>query len=188
MKNAEFAARLQELQKATVDRVVEKSGVTIERVVDELAKLAFSNLGDFFRVNDDGMPVTDFSDLTRDQMAALQQVSVEEFKEPGSKPRGRKPKGKEAEQGADDGNIVRKVTFKLYDKRAALVDLGEHLGMFKKKVELTGKDGGAIKTEGDGAQLSPTELGRRIAFALARAQRAGKPTPAPATKPTPKRK
>lgn len=36
---------------------------------------------------------------------------------------------------------------KLHDKRAALVDLGRHLGMFKDKVEVTGKDGGAIEID-----------------------------------------
>jgi phage terminase small subunit len=36
---------------------------------------------------------------------------------------------------------------RLWDKRAALVDLGKHLGMFKERVELTGKDGNAIEIE-----------------------------------------
>lgn len=36
---------------------------------------------------------------------------------------------------------------KLHDKRAALVDLGRHLGMFKDKVEVTGKDGGPIEID-----------------------------------------
>jgi phage terminase small subunit len=34
---------------------------------------------------------------------------------------------------------------KLHDKRAALVDIGKHLGMFRDRVELTGKDGAAIE-------------------------------------------
>jgi len=34
---------------------------------------------------------------------------------------------------------------KLHDKRAALVDIGRHLGLFKDRVELTGKDGDPIK-------------------------------------------
>jgi phage terminase small subunit len=36
---------------------------------------------------------------------------------------------------------------KLHDKRAALVDIGKHLGMFRERVELTGKDGNAIEFE-----------------------------------------
>jgi phage terminase small subunit len=34
---------------------------------------------------------------------------------------------------------------KFHDKRAALVDIGRHLGMFKERVELTGKDGGPMQ-------------------------------------------
>ncbi len=58
---------------------------------------------------------------------------------------------------------------KLHDKRAALVDLGRHLGMFKDKVELTGKDGAAIQVEGKATEklieearrlgIDPTALG-----------------------------
>lgn len=36
---------------------------------------------------------------------------------------------------------------KMHDKRAALVDLGRHLGMFKDKVEVTGKDGNPIEID-----------------------------------------
>lgn len=36
---------------------------------------------------------------------------------------------------------------KLHDKQAALVSIGRHLGMFKDRVEHTGKDGGAIEVE-----------------------------------------
>jgi phage terminase small subunit len=40
---------------------------------------------------------------------------------------------------------------KLHDKRAALVDIGKHLGMFKERVELTGKDGkrNRVRAEGE---------------------------------------
>lgn len=37
------------------------------------------------------------------------------------------------------------IKVKLHDKRAALVDIGRHLGMFKDKVEVTGKDGGPVQ-------------------------------------------
>jgi hypothetical protein len=37
------------------------------------------------------------------------------------------------------------VKFKLHDKVAALEKLGRHLGMFKEKVEITGKDGGPVE-------------------------------------------
>lgn len=37
------------------------------------------------------------------------------------------------------------IKVKFHDKRAALVDIGKHLGMFKERVELTGKDGAPIQ-------------------------------------------
>lgn len=42
-------------------------------------------------------------------------------------------------------NATGGLKIKLHDKRAALVDIGKHLGMFAEKVEHTGKDGGPIQ-------------------------------------------
>lgn len=46
----------------------------------------------------------------------------------------------EISQNANGG-----LKIKLHDKRAALVDIGRHLGMFKDKVEVTGEDGGPVE-------------------------------------------
>lgn len=105
-----------------------KTGITIERVLNELALLGFSNMADYMRSGPDGDPVLDFSKLTRDQAAALTEVTVEDFKD------GR----------GEDVRDVRRVKFKLADKRAALVDMGKHLGMFVEKHEHTGKNGAAL--------------------------------------------
>ncbi len=59
------------------------------------------------------------------------------------------------------------VKIKLHDKRAALVDIGRHLGMFKDRVEHTGKDGGAIQVE----DISDLDAAKRIAFLLTKASR-----------------
>lgn len=93
----------------------ERTGVTADAVVRELAKLGFANMLDYMRGGHDGDPYLDFSALTRDQAAALQEVTVEDYKE------GR----------GEDARDVRRIKFKLADKRAALVDLGRHLGIFK---------------------------------------------------------
>ena len=53
---------------------------------------------------------------------------------------------------------------KFHDKRAALVDIGKHLGMFKESVELTGKDGGPIEME-------DIALARLMVFHLAKASK-----------------
>ena len=55
----------------------------------------------------------------------------------------------------------------VFDTRAVLKGaemLGKHIGMFRDKLELTGKDGGPIQTE----EISDTEAARRVAFLLAR--------------------
>jgi len=165
LRNAGFAARLAFLDARVTEQVVERSAITVERVIDELAKIGFANMGDYFRAGDDGVPRLRVSELNRDQLAALQEVTCEEEIEPG-------------ESDDDNPTIVRKTKFKLWDKRAALVDIGKHLGAFKDKVELTGKDGGAVEVKTE--DLSQLELARRIAFALeAGARAAAKAAPAP---------
>ncbi len=100
----------------------EKHDVTADRIVAELAKLGFSNMQDYMRVGPSGDPVLDYSKLNRDQAAALQEVTVEDF----------------VDGRGDDAREVRRVKFKLADKRAALVDLGKHLGMFTERQNLSG--------------------------------------------------
>lgn len=94
----------------------ERTGVTADAVIQELAKIGFANMQDYMRVGSNGDPYLDFSGLTRDQAAALVEVTVEDFKD---------GRGEEARD-------VRRVKFKLADKKGALVDLGRHLGLFEK--------------------------------------------------------
>lgn len=119
-------------------KIAEKLEVTQERVVAELAKLGFANMADYMRAGPDGDPFLDFSALTRDQAAALTEVTVDDF----------------VDGRGEDARAVRRVKFKLADKRAALVDLGKHLGMFTDKVTLTGPDGGPLQVLG--GQLPPS--------------------------------
>lgn len=112
-------------------KVAERLEITKERIVDELAKIGFSNMLDYMRAGPDGDPYLDFSGLTRDQAAALSEVTVEDFKD------GR----------GEDARDVRRVKFKLHDKKGALVDLAKMLGFVVEKHEHTGKDGAPIQTE-----------------------------------------
>lgn len=109
----------------------ERAEITIEKVLRELALLGFANMQDYMRAGPDGDPYLDFSGLTREQAAALVEVTVEDFKD------GR----------GEDARDVRRVKFKLADKRGPLVDIGKHLGMWPNKVEHSGPDGGAIQHE-----------------------------------------
>lgn len=102
----------------------EKAGITAERVLAELALIGFANMADYLRVTGEGDPFVDLSAMTREQAAAISEVTVEDFKD------GR----------GEDARDVRRVKFKLADKKGALVDIGRHLGMFKEQldVNLTG--------------------------------------------------
>lgn len=110
LKKPEIASAIAERQR----KLSGKLEITQEAVLSELAKIGFANMSDYMKVGLDGDPYLDFGSLSRDQTAALVEVTVEDFKD------GR----------GEDARDVRKVKFKLADKRAALVDLGKHLGLF----------------------------------------------------------
>lgn len=120
----EIASRIAELRKARSEKVQ----VDAERVLRELCLLGFSNMADFVRTQEDGSAYTDFSMLTREQAAAIQELTVEEYTE---------GRGEEAKP-------VKRTKFKLADKKGALVEIGRHLGMFDDKLKLTGADGGPL--------------------------------------------
>jgi phage terminase small subunit len=90
---AEIEARLA----STLDRYA----VTSDRIIREMAKLAFSNVDDFISVQPDGSAIVDFATATRAELAALNAFEVHE---------------------TANG---RNVKFKLSDKRQALMDLAK---------------------------------------------------------------
>lgn len=112
--------------------IAKRYEVTQERIVGELAKLAFASMGDFVRVTPEGDPYLDFSDMDQSQAASLIEVTVDEYTD------GR----------GDDARDVKKVKIKLHDKRSALVDLGKHLGLFDKSGDPTDDGSLVVKVEG----------------------------------------
>ncbi len=110
LKKPEIAAALAVAQ----DKRAERTQVTADRVIAELAKIGFANMADYMRATPGGDPFLDFASLTREQAAALQEVTVDDY----------------VEGRGEDARDVKRVKFKLADKRAALVDLGKHLGLF----------------------------------------------------------
>jgi phage terminase small subunit len=114
--------RVAEAIAALMAKRAARTEITADRVLNELAKIGFANMADYVQIVG-GEPVIDLSSMTRDQAAAINEVTVEDFKD------GR----------GEDARDVRRVKFKLSDKRAALVDIGKHLGMFKDKDD-DGKD------------------------------------------------
>jgi len=113
-----IAAAIAERQKAREQR----TEITQDKVLAELAKLGFSDLrravkwGDGIAVKDEegettianGVSLVDSGDLDDDTAAAISEIS-------------------QTAQG---------IKIKLHDKRAALVDIGRHLGMFTDKLEI----------------------------------------------------
>lgn len=123
----------QSLEDRATERVIQKLAISKETVLGELAKIAFANMADYMKVGPDGAPTLNFGELTRDQSAALIEITVEEFRD-----------------GRTDSREVRRVKFKLGDKRSALVDLGKHLGLFIERVE--------VGDPGEWARMSDQEL------------------------------
>jgi phage terminase small subunit len=118
LKNAKVSKLINDLQSKRASRL----DIKADRVAEELHRLAFANMQDYMRVNEDGWPELDLSTLTRDQAAAIQEFS------------------EDATGGQNDGErrLVIRRRFKLADKGQNLERLGRHLGMFQDNVKVTG--------------------------------------------------
>ena len=101
----------------SMDERADKTGITAERVLNEIAKLAFANLQDFYNANGSLKEITE---LPRDVAAALSSTKV----------------------NLTEACAVQEI--KLHDKKGSLELLGRHLKLFTDKQEVTGKDGGPI--------------------------------------------
>lgn len=123
-------------------RHADKLELKAENVLAELARIGFANMRDYVRTDANGDVFIDLSDLTREQAAAIQEITVEEYTD------GKGPQAR----------TVKSTKFKLADKRGALDSISKHLGFVKERIELTGKDGGPIVTAGvDLSKLSLEE-------------------------------
>lgn len=99
------------------NRATENAGVEKSQITTELARLAFSNVADFTRLNADGDLEVDFTGATREQLSAVSSVKVKKRKVYDNK-----------------GNVVGQEhhsEFKLWDKIRAAELLGKDMGMFK---------------------------------------------------------
>lgn len=161
LKDAEFDRRREALEAAVVERVIEKTGITKERVLEELALIGFGTLQDVAAVFEDG----EISSISREHAAKISELVVDTY----------------MDCAGNDAREVKRVRLKLWDKRAALVDIGRELGMFKSRHEHTGRDGAPIETEDKTPEKPSTiEVARRIAFVLERAGRKLSENKAPA--------
>jgi phage terminase small subunit len=102
--------------KAAIDKAIaersRRTGITQDRVLRELAKVAFVNPTDVINMDE----ATLRGDANRDDTAAIASVKVKRIP-------------------TDDGEIVER-EIKTYDKIRALELLGKHLGMFTDKLNV----------------------------------------------------
>jgi phage terminase small subunit len=120
----ELQAHLQTIEAKATERAIDKLAVTKESILAELARIGFANMLDYVQPNAAGGFAVDLAALSRDQGAAIQEVIVEYQTGRG-----------------DDKTDVKRVRLKLADKRAALVDLGKHLGLFVERRHVTTEHG-----------------------------------------------
>jgi phage terminase small subunit len=146
-KKDQIRARIAELVGRVQAIANNKFDISAARVLQELAAIAFANAEDYYRwgsieqpvltkkgdpvLNTEGQPLTEVvsfvhirpsDELTRIQKAAI--VGAEQ-------------------SFTRTGDAV--ISVKMADKRAALRDLGQHLGLFKLGIEAGGKGGGPIQ-------------------------------------------
>lgn len=113
-----------------VDKLLSERATRLEvkadRVVEEMARLAFSNMQDYIAVAPDGTyKGIDFSKLSRDQASAIQEIR------------------EDTTGGSGDGErkLILRTTLKLADKSRNLELLARHLGIFQDKLHVTGLEG-----------------------------------------------
>jgi phage terminase small subunit len=122
IRNDKVSARIAELKGKAAEGVV----ATARQVLEELTRIGLANMRDY--VGPHGQLV-DVSQLTREQTAAIQEITVDTY----------------MDGSGENVRAVKRVKFKLADKRAALVDLGRHYKLFTDKFEHGGKDGRPIE-------------------------------------------
>lgn len=100
--------------KLGIDARSKRTEITQDRVLQEFARLAFSNMKDFAEFGPDGVTLKDLATMDEDASRCVAEVS---------------------ESKSKDGGSIR---FKLHDKNSALANVARHLGMFTDKVEHSG--------------------------------------------------
>jgi len=96
-----------------------RMALTKENVLEELGRLGFANMTDFVVLQENGTPQFDFSGLSREQSAAIQEMTIDTY----------------TEGQGEDGLTVRSVKVKLAPKINALELLGKHFKLFTDVVE-----------------------------------------------------
>ena len=106
--------KVKAILEAKRQRLEEKTEITVERCLNELAKVGFGTLKNYFRIDHEGQPEIDLANLTDDEWAALGEITTEVFWD-----------GK-----GDQARDVKRTKIKLHDKIKPLELMMKHLGGF----------------------------------------------------------
>lgn len=98
----------------------DRTATTADRVLEELKRLGYANIQDFTTTDSDGQMDVNLSTATRDQLAALQEFTVD------------------TTGGTGDGErrVVLRTKIKMADKLKALELIARHLKMLTDKQEI----------------------------------------------------
>jgi len=99
-----------------INDLAASSELTVHRVVKELMAIAFSSVGDYMQIGEDGMPYFDLARCTPEQLSAIKSI--------------------EFEQTGGDGGFSRptksKFKFVLHDKLGGIDKLATYMGMLER--------------------------------------------------------
>lgn len=112
MQRADVKAAIAEME-AIAQAKAEK---TLDDIVAEQTRIAFTGMSKFLRIDPNGNPVFDLSVCTPEDLDLLAEVTIEEF----------------VVGSGDEAKDVRKIKIKPLDRQKALDVLGKHLGMGNK--------------------------------------------------------
>jgi len=131
-----------------LDGTLEALEITSKRVLEEIAKMAFCNMGDYITINDEGTAHVDLSGVKgkKQKTAAIVEITSETY----LKGRG------------DDGVTVKKVKLKLADKRANLELLGKYLKIFSDATPAPDKYTAEVLEQVLSEDLSPREAAYKL--------------------------
>ncbi len=135
-----------EIEAAQV-RLSKRTQITQEMVLAELAKVGFSNLSD---VTNWGMKEVAFGFTEDGKRLAAENIGeaavIRYVDAPFVEPLDRDALAENVRAAISEVGLTKDgFKIKMHDKVGALEKIGRHLGMFKDKIELTGKDGGPLK-------------------------------------------
>jgi phage terminase small subunit len=122
LKNAKVQRMITELQSKRADKLELRA----EKIDEEVARLAFSNMANYIKIDEHGKPQgIALSELTRDDWAAVQEIR------------------EDTTGGSGDGErkAILRTTLKLSDKTKNLELLYRRLGLLKDNVKVTGMEG-----------------------------------------------